>query len=151
MLLALLAAITALLSHPPMLVSLALVLLWPLLLVRQLMAGQTSDPLRSMQQTPQGWRLKLNDGQVHFAELTGPVRITRCLIAMSLRESIDLAERDLTAENPTSAPRCWRVVIWADQVNAEDWRRFSVALRWRRRPASSGNRMLSDKVLLSAG
>lgn len=144
--LSLLAAVTALLSHPPLLVAIFLLLLWPLLACWQLSAGGTTDPISGIQHTPQGWRLVLRDGQVHFAELAGPVRINRLFIVLCWRELPALAEG-----NATRAPRHWRVVIWADQVSVDDWRRFSVALRWRRREASSGDRMLSARVALSSG
>lgn len=123
--------------------------LWLLLAYRQLQAAQTSDPLHSIQHTPQGWRLVMSNGDVHFAELAGPVRISRCLIVLCWRESTDLAESDRPGRRQT--PQRWQVVIWADQINADDWRRFSVALRWRRRDESSGSRMLSDNVLLNSG
>lgn len=146
--LALLAAITALFSHPPLWLAILLLLCWPVLAVWQLGAGETSHPLQRLQQTPQGWRLVLHTGDVHFAELAGPVRLHRRFMVMCWRELAALSEGD--ASQP-SARRCWRVVIWADQVSADDWRRFSVALRWRRREDSSGDRMLSASVSLSAG
>ena len=144
--LALLAAVTALLSHPPLLVAILLLLFWPLLAFWQFSAGETSQPIHSLQHTPQGWRLVLSNGQVHFAELVGPVRINSLFIVLCWRELVTLAEAE-----PTRAPQCWRVVIWADQVSTDDWRRFSVALRWRRREGSSGDKILSDSVALSSG
>lgn len=144
--LALLAAAMAVLSHPPLNVAILLLLLWPLLAFWQLSAGETSHPVRSLQHTPQGWRLALHDDQVHFAELVGPVRINRLCIVLCWRELAEIAVPD----NRRRLQR-WRVVIWADQVSADDWRRFSVALRWRRREGSSGDKMLSANVALSSG
>ena len=157
--LALLAAVTALLSHPPLLVTILLWLLWPLLAFWQLSAGETSYPVRRIQHTPQGWRLVLSNGQAHFAELVGPVRINRLFIVLCWRELATLADGETAAKScePRSyllqkpIPQCWRIVIWADQVSTDDWRRFSVALRWRRREGSSGDKMLSAKVVLSSG
>lgn len=149
---------TALFSHPPLIVTILLLLLWPLLAFWQLSAGETSDPVRSFQHTPQGWRLVLHDDQVHFAELIGPVRINRLFIVLCWRELSALASGDAevgeegTAErDATRAPQHWRVVIWADQVGTDDWRRLSVALRWRRREDSSGDKMLSASVVLNSG
>jgi len=154
--LALLAAVTALLSHPPLIVAILLLLLWPLLAFWQFSAEQTSDPVCTTQHTPQGWRLVLRDGQVHFAELAGPVRINRRFIVLCWRELTVLCWRELheLAENVAgkgSRRQHWRVVLWCDQVSADDWRRFSVALRWRRREGSSGDKILSAKVSLSSG
>lgn len=137
---------TALLSHPPLIVAILLLLSWPLLAFWQLSAGETSHPVRSFQHTPQGWRLLLHDDQLHFAELAGPVRINRFFIALCWRERLELA-----APGQRRRPQCWRVIIWADQVSADDWRRLSVALRWRRREGSSGDKMLSARVALSSG
>ncbi|MES2720729.1 MAG: protein YgfX [Pseudomonadota bacterium] len=142
--LAVLAVMTALFSHPPLIVTILLVLLWPLLAFWQLSAGETSHPVLTLQHTPQGWRLELPDDQVHFAELAGPVRINRFFIVLCWRE---LAEAAVAGKRLQR----WRVVIWADQVSADDWRRLSVALRWRRREGSSGDRMLSARVALSSG
>lgn len=116
----------------------------------QLSAGETSDPVRNFQHTPQGWRLIMHDGQVHFTELAGPVRITRFFIVLCWRELSALANGE-SASAAASAPQHWRVVIWADQVAMDDWRRLSVALRWRRREDSSGNKMLSASVVLNSG
>ena len=127
-------------------VAILLLLLWPLLAFWQLSADETSHPVRTLQHTPQGWRLVLHNGHVHFAELAGPVRISRFFIVLCWREQCELAE-----VGKRRHPQCWRVVIWADQVSADDWRRVSVALRWRRREDSSGDRMLSAKVALSSG
>ena len=155
--LALLAAVTALLSHPPLIVTLLLCLLWPLLAFWQLSAGETSHPVRCFQHTPQGWRLVLHDDRVHFAELAGPVRIHRFFIVLCWRELSALADGEAEfgeaepASDAARAPQHWRVVIWADQVAADDWRRLSVALRWRRREDSSGDKMLSASVVLSSG
>lgn len=160
--LALLAAAMALLSHPPLIVTILLLLLWPLLAFWQFSAGETSHPVRTIQHTPQGWRLVLHDDQVHFAELAGPVRINRVFIVLCWRELMTLAEGEVVEADaaaqcpqprrcPQQRPQCWRVVIWADQVSADDWRRLSVALRWRRREGSSGDKMLSDKVSLCSG
>ncbi len=156
--LALLAAVTALLSHPPLLLTILLLLLWPLLAFWQFSAGQTSEPIRTIQHTPQGWRLRLRNGQTHFAELAGPVRINRLCIVLCWRELTDLADDEGASRRESGsyllqrpAAQCWRIVIWADQVSADDWRRLSVALRWRRREVSSGDKILSANVALSSG
>ena len=145
---ALLAGAMALLSHPPLLVTCWLMLCWPLLAFWQLSAGETSKPVRALQHTPQGWRLVLHNGQTHFAELAGPVRINRYFIVLCWRELHELAEN---VAGKGSRRQHWRVVLWCDQVSADDWRRFSVALRWRRREVSSGDKMLSARVALSSG
>lgn len=145
--LALLAGAMTLLSHPPLIVTILLLLCWPLLVFWQCSAGETTHPVRRIQHTPQGWRLVLCDGQVHFAELLGPVRINQLFIVLCWREQRELAEASALGNRL----QCWRVVIWADQVSADDWRRFSVALRWRRREGSSGDKILSAKVSLSSG
>jgi len=145
----LLAVATLLVSHPPPVVSILLLLLWPLLAFWQLSAGQTSGAIRSVQHTPQGWRLLLQHGHVHFAELAGPVRINRWCIVLCWRELAAMSDQESDVQRRKLLR--WNVVIWADQLGADDWRRFSVVLRWRRREVSDGTRMLSASVLLNSG
>lgn len=142
----------ALLAHPPQVVVWMLFLLWPLLVFWQLSSLTTSEPVRKIHHTPQGWRLTLSNGQVCFAELHGPVRVGRYLIVLCWQERSDLSVDDLR-ETPSqrAVARVWRVAIWADQLAADDWRRFSVALRWRRREDASGSKILSASVSLSSG
>ena len=147
--LAVLAGCTALQSHPPVAVGFVLVLLWPLLAFIQLSNRQTSCPIQSFQHTPQGWRLQLDTGAVHFAEVNGPVRLTPAFVVLCWQEMMTLAvDVDPSTRRPGQR---WRVVIWADQLSAEDWRRFSVSLRWRRREGSSGDKILSASSVLSSG
>ena len=92
----------------------------------------------------------MHDDLVHFAEIVGPVRITRFSIVLCWRELSALADTEVMSV-AAHKPQHWRVVIWADQVSADDWRRLSVALRWRRREDSSGDKMLSANVVLNSG
>jgi len=126
-----------------------LVVLWPVLLVFQLSAPETSSPIQSIQQTPQGWRLTLMTGSWVMARIHGPVRITSAFIALTWCEQAEFAEADNQATRHRM-PR-WRVVIWSDQLAADDWRRFSVSLRWRRRENVSGDKILSMSSLLGSG
>jgi len=145
----LLAAATLVVSQPPPVIFILLLVLWPVLAFWQLGAGQTTGGIRKFQQTPQGWRLSLHHGHVHFAELAGPVRINRWCIVLCWRELAALTDQEADVQRRKLLR--WNVVIWADQLGADDWRRFSVALRWRRREVSDGTRMLSARVLLNSG
>lgn len=139
----------ALQGHPPLLIQCVLILLWPLLAFMQLTSQPSSYPIQSFQHTPQGWRLQLDNSVMHFAELRGPVRLTPWFVVLCWQERPDMA---VEGESFTRRPGLrWRVVIWADQLSAEDWRRFSVSLRWRRREGSSGDKILSASSVLSSG
>lgn len=147
--LALLAGIAGLHSHPPLAIGIVLIGCWPLLVFFQLSDKETSSPITSIRQTPQGWRLRLASGDVVLAAVHGPVRITPWFVALCWREQSEFARE--TADATRRAKRSWRVVIWADQLSADDWRRFSVSLRWRRREGSSGDKILSMSSELGSG
>lgn len=84
-----------------------------------------------------------------MARIYGPVRITSAFIALTWCEQAEFAEADNQATRHRM-PR-WRVVIWSDQLTADDWRRFSVSLRWRRRENVAGDKILSMSSLMGSG
>jgi len=96
---------------------LAAALIW--LLTR---SPYSEQQLRSLQQTATEWRIELADSECLLAELDGPVRDWKILLCLQFKE-----------KDPIQAqrPRRWSLLLWRDQVPAQDWRRLRVSLRWR--------------------
>lgn len=120
--LAVLACASLLLSDMPwpqliLTMVLAVALIW--LLVR---SPYSEQQVLSLQQTATEWRIELADGEWLLAELDGPVRDWKVLLCLQLKE-----------KDPIHAqhPRRWSLLLWRDQVQAQDWRRLRVSLRWR--------------------
>lgn len=109
---------------------------WPWLLAATLLQGvlawrlwhspSSCQRLHGFRETPLGWRLTLPGGEQTFADVHGPVRDWSGLLCLCFRER----REDVPAGQ---RPRSWHLVLWADQLPAQDWRRLRVSLRWRRR------------------
>lgn len=82
-----------------------------------------SLPLTRLRQSASGWRLHLVDGEEVYADLHGPVRDWGFAVFLAWREQ---------AGETAGRRRIWRVVLWSDQLPADDWRRLRVSLIWRR-------------------
>ena len=128
----LLSLIAVLSAHPPWPVQPLAGVVWLILAALCWRGVPSSHPLQRLCQVPGGWRLTLHDGDVVFADLHGPVRDSLGLLCLGWREQ----PGDVPAGR---RPRCWRVALWADQVDADSWRRLRVSLRWRRREDPARN------------
>lgn len=137
LLLTLCAVLTA---HPPWPAQPLAAAVWMLVAVLCWRSLPSSHPLQRLCQVPGGWRLTLHDGEVVFADLHGPVRDSLGLLCLGWREQ--------AGDVPSGRhPRRWQVALWADQADADSWRRLRVSLRWRRRegPAPNPARARADR------
>lgn len=113
-------------SHAPWPWLFAAALLQAVLAWRLWHSPSALQHLQGFRETPLGWRLLLPDGELTFADVHGPVRDWPGLLCLCFRE----CREDVP---PGRRPRVWHLVLWADQLPAQDWRRLRVSLRWRRR------------------
>lgn len=98
--------------------------------------ASTSAPICVLQQTANGWRLTDERGEIYLAELDGPVRDWPGLLCLSFRQRADDV-LEASSEFPAAQKhhKCWRLVIWSDQLSTTQWRRLRVNVLWRRRQA----------------
>lgn len=109
-------------------------------LARQLWCSPSSwQRVASFRATPLGWRLLLPDGELVFAEISGSVRDWPGLLCLCFRECAE----DVP---PGRRRRSWHLVLWSDQLPAQDWRRLRVSLRWRRRDAEAVRTPAPDRT-----
>lgn len=124
-LLLLLVALTALqMCHAPLLwrlIGYVWVIVWGSLLWWRPAAGM---PLRAWRMIPTGWRLTLLNNTHTYADLAGPIQQWPGLLCLTFVEQRAEIE-------PGQRPRCWRLMLFADQFSDADWRRLRVSLRWR--------------------
>lgn len=113
-------------SHAPWHWLLVAALLHAVLAWRLWHSSSSWQRILSFRATPLGWRLVLPDGELVFAEVSGPVRDWPGLLCLCFRE----CREDVP---PGRRRRDWHLVLWSDQLPLQDWRRLRVSLRWRRR------------------
>ncbi len=126
MLITFLAFVSLLPGFMPLSVRLAAVVVAGIMIWVLFRAPYSEQQLLSLQQTVTEWRLQLSNQEWLLATLDGPVRDWHYVIFLCFLEQDPL---------PGSKPRRWRLMLWHDQFDPQDWRRLRVSLRWRHQSA----------------